>query len=88
MKSYYGAFRAYLRFTHSGRQPAVFQNERNRLTEAFFCLVLRMALTVCPGHLRAIGDEPLAVALYYCRKFIVHGGQTTPFLALPAHSSA
>src|SRR3989442_8005634 len=44
-----------------------------------------MALTVCSRDFRAIGDEPLAVALYYRRKFIVHGADNTPSLVLPAH---
>src|SRR3989442_14449497 len=43
-----------------------------------------MALTVCSRDFRAVGDEPFAVALYYRRKFIVHGADNTPSLVLPA----
>src|SRR5690349_21338882 len=57
----------------------MFQNQRDRFTKVRYAFFTRLALTVSPRYLCAIGDIPRAVLFDNCRELIAHG----PILALP-----
>ena len=58
---------------------SMFQNQRDRFTKVRDAFFARLALTVSPRHLCAIGDILRAALFDNCRELIAHG----PILALP-----
>ncbi|OGA54412.1 MAG: hypothetical protein A3G24_04790 [Betaproteobacteria bacterium RIFCSPLOWO2_12_FULL_62_13] len=51
----------------------VFQDQRDRISQALARFFLRAALTIRAGNFRAIGDEPLSVALDDGGELVSHG---------------
>jgi hypothetical protein len=52
--------------------PAVFKDERDRFGKASPALNNGSPLSVCAGYFRAVGDVPVAIFFYYCRKLVPH----------------